>query len=324
MDLKKYPIRIATRGSRLALWQANHVAELLRQRSPARNVEVVTVSTVGDRDRAASLSQLGGEGVFTREIQRAVLEDYADVTVHSLKDLPTEPCAGLTLAAVPSRASAFDALLLPVSQETPDKSADELLANLPRRARIGTGSPRRRAQLLHLRDDLQLLDVRGNIETRIEKLDRGEYDALVLAEAGLKRLGLESRVSAVLAPPLMYGAVGQGALGIECRDDDESLLSMLAEMTDCATQACVRAERRLLAALRAGCHAPLGVGTRFDATQLWLEAVVLSVDGRERLFATSSGLSAEPEALGDKVAGELVSLGAERLVENVAGGDKSE
>lgn len=323
--MNSQPIRIATRGSRLALWQANHVADLLRQRNPQRQVDVVTISTLGDRDRSEPLKNLGGEGVFTREIQRAVLDNLADVTVHSLKDLPTEPCEGLVLAAVPPREATFDALLLPASKScATTKSSDEVLKALPKQARVGTGSPRRKAQLLHLRDDLKLLDVRGNVETRIEKLDRGEYDALVLAEAGLRRLGLADRISACLAPPVMFAAVGQGALGLECRDGDERVLAALSELNDESTFACVRAERRLLAALRAGCHAPLGVKTRLAANQLRLEAVVLSTDGKVRLFAAADGMPADPESLGDQVARELVKMGAGKFVGDAGMGSVTE
>jgi len=195
---------------------------------------------------------------------------------------------------------------------------------LPHGARIGTGSPRRRAQLLHFRSDLVMLEVRGNVETRLAKLDRGEYDALILADAGLRRLDLEWRVCALLKPPLMFSAVGQGALGIECRAEDESTRAALAELVDPQTEACVRAERRVLAALRAGCHAPLGVATQLVAGQLRLEAVVLSIDGKERLYFAAEGSVEAPVALGDAVAGELIEMGADRLVASTGIGSDTE
>ncbi len=183
-------------------------------------VEIVEVSTTGDRDRFSALSQMGGQGVFTREVQNAVLEGRADLAVHSLKDLPTQPTEGLALAGVPQREQRFDALILP-------KGKNGTLADLPTGAKVGTGSLRRRAQLLHQRPDLKLEEVRGNVETRLRKVDDGEYDAILLAEAGLRRLGWADRISAVLSPPLVYPAVGQAALGLECRADDENTTQLL-------------------------------------------------------------------------------------------------
>ena len=196
-------IRIATRASRLAMWQAEHVVALLRQVDSTVRVEIVPLSTMGDRDQSEPLVQLGSEGVFTREVQHAVLDGRADVAVHSLKDLPTIETPGLCLAAVPERGPTADAIVFPQS-----RSGAKGLDDLPQNARVGTGSPRRRAQLLHRRPDLQFLDVRGNVETRLRKLDAGDYDALVLAEAGLTRLGLAGRISGLLQPPVMLPAVG--------------------------------------------------------------------------------------------------------------------
>ena len=303
------PIRIATRASRLATWQADYTAQLLRRHSPGCEVELVQISTSGDRDRTTVLSGFGGIGVFTREIQNAVLDGRADLAVHSLKDLPTEPHDTLTLAAIPQRASTFDALVLPENAQT-----DAGLDALPHAARVGTGSLRRRAQLLSHRDDLQLCEVRGNIETRLRKLDDGEYDALILAAAGLQRLGLESRISLELCPPLMYPAVGQGALGIECRADNAELRAMLKQLDDPATRFAVTAERRLLARLRAGCHAPVGALTSIQADQLQLEAIVLSTDGRQRLTASAVLNADKAEMLGEQVADDLLAQGAAALI----------
>jgi hydroxymethylbilane synthase len=303
------PIRIATRASRLALWQANHVAGLLRDVAPNAVVEIVHVSTAGDRDQLENLSTLGGLGVFTREVQKAVLDGSADLAVHSLKDLPTQSTAGLVLAAVPEREETADALVLPQSATN---IAD--LSALPRGARLGTGSPRRQAQLLHFRSDLQMSNVRGNVETRLKKLDAAEFDALVLAMAGLNRLGLAGRISRALAPPLMYPAAGQGALGIECRQDDAATISVLLKLDDAAARSRVTAERALLGHLRAGCHAPVGAATRIEGEQLVLEAVVCSVDGKERIFATARGLPSNSTAIGVEVADDLFRQGADRLI----------
>ena len=307
-------LRIATRASRLALWQAEHVAELLQ---PHCDVQIVNVSTVGDRDQTQLLAQMGGIGVFTREVQKAVLDNRADLAVHSLKDLPTETVPELSLAAVPQRGAVADALVLPLTTEkmTIEEKKHDPLAQLAQGACLGTDSLRRRAQLLHQRDDLQMLSIRGNVETRLKKLDDGAYDALILAEAGLTRLGLTERISTLLEPPVMYPAVGQGALGLECRDDDLVTLDLLKSIADANTFAAVRAERKLLTELRAGCHTPLGVATKSDGKALQLTAVVLSVDGTQRIEATNSAEESEAEALGISVARQLVDQGAAALIE---------
>lgn len=308
-------LRIATRASALALWQARHIAGRLQQIDPARPVELVQISTSGDRNQTDPLSQFGGVGVFTREVQRALLDGRADIAVHSLKDLPTEPVEGLTLAAVPERAPTHDALVLPVnSAVVASTDASDFIAALPPNARIGTGSLRRRAQLLHRRPDLALEEVRGNVDTRLRKLDEGQYDALVLAEAGLTRLGLAARISARLTPPLMFPAVGQGALGLECRTKDAVTRAALVALMDVPTHSSVLAERSLLASLRAGCHAPLGVAVTFDGETLHIEAVVLSPDGVQRIAATFDGKASDPVAAGESLAEKLRALGADALI----------
>jgi hydroxymethylbilane synthase len=308
--VNRHVLRIATRASNLALWQANFVAGQLRSHDPEQQIELVHVTTTGDRDRDASLSALGGVGVFTREIQQAVLDGRADLAVHSLKDLPTVPVAGLILAAVPERASAWDALILPIGP-----SQSKLgLENLHPQARVGTGSLRRRAQLLFLRPDLQFLEIRGNVETRLRKLDDGGFDALILAEAGLDRLGLSHRISARLAPPELFPAVGQGALGLECRSDDAVNRQIVERLNHRATWTAVTAERRVLAQLGAGCHAPVGVFSSVDDEELNLEAVVLDRDGQQRLHAKRTGPAADPVAVGDEVAQALLSQGAGPLI----------
>lgn len=320
------PIRIATRASRLAMWQAEHVRELLKSTAPERTVEIVPLSTIGDRDKTEALTRLGGGlgvGVFTREIQAALIDGRADIAVHSLKDLPTEPADRLTLAAVPQRGAMFDVLVLSESRkQKAESSGDEsllpsALCLLPTAARIGSGSPRRRAQLLHRRPDLGFVEARGNVETRLRKLDEGQFDALVLAEAGLTRLELAGRISASLQPPLMLPAVGQGALGIECRSDDESTRDVLARLIDRPTLHAVLAERTVLSTLRAGCHAPLGVWTCPDGDSLRLTAVVLSLDGVQRVETERTSpvhSAADAIALGRAVADELLTHGAAALL----------
>lgn len=312
--MSRATLRIATRASRLALWQAQFVADHLHALAPGFDVQLVHVTTTGDQVTGAPLARLGGEGVFTREIQQAVLDGRADIAVHSLKDLPTVPVPGIQLAAVPLRASPWDALVMPRESSQPGAE----LRDLPRGARIGTGSLRRRAQIFHVRPDLQFLEVRGNVDTRLRKLDEGSYDALILAEAGLDRLGLADRVSARLMPPDVFPAVGQGALGLECRSDDQQTADLLAQLADMPTFAAVRAERQVLNRLRAGCHAPVGVAVTINADAMSLEAVVLSRDGRQRLYSQRSGQLAQAIGLGETVADDLLRQGAAPLIEQAA------
>ena len=304
------PLRIATRGSRLALWQARHVAQLLQDSNPNCTVELVEITTFGDHDQTGPLRSFGGQGVFTREVQRALCDGRADLAVHSLKDLPTQHSEGLCLAGVPDREITADALVLP--RESLGVSQ---LDALPQGARVGTGSLRRQAQLRHARPDLELCEIRGNVETRLRKLDEGLYDALVLAAAGLTRLGLASRICTTIVPPVMFPAVGQGALGIECRSDDAPLRDALARISRPNVFAAVLAERALLRELRAGCHAPVGASTAFEMGELVLQGVVLSADGAERLHAQSRGPADDAESIGRELADLLLKQGAARLIE---------
>jgi len=301
--------RIATRKSPLALWQANYVADHLRLLPSAPAVELVLIVTSGDQNQTDALRQFGGTGVFTREVQKAVLDGRADFAVHSLKDLPTQSADGLTLACVPQRAPRCDALLLPNTA-----SAPQSLADLPANARIGTGSPRRQAQLRFHRSDLQVTEIRGNVDTRLRKLDEGEYDAILLAEAGLRRLELQQRISLLLQPPLFFPAVSQGALGIETRADDSDAQSLLAPLTCPAARAEVIAERALLRTLRAGCHAPLGAWAELTDQTLTLTAVLLSTDGTSRLEQSVSGAVDDPERIGIAAAERLLEAGASALL----------
>ena len=298
-------LRIATRGSRLAIWQAEHVAALVSQ-AAAIETELVRVTSSGDRDQTRPVAELESQGLFTKEIQQAVLDGRADIAVHSLKDLPTEATPGLVLGAVPERELVGDVLV----------SRDNVgWRELPHGARIGTGSRRRRAQLLHARPDLELLDLRGNVETRLQKLRDGQFDAIVLAYAGLKRLGLQGEVTEELRLDVVLPAVGQGALGIEARAEDLRTRDVLAGLDHLPSRAAVTAERTLLAELRGGCLAPVGAWARLaDGGQLLLDAVVLSLDGRQRLLATGSAALDEAESLGCCVAADLLSQGAAELI----------
>jgi hydroxymethylbilane synthase len=303
-------MRLGTRGSKLAKWQAKWVAGELQRLGHA--VELIEIATSGDLQQVVAVEEIGTRGVFTKEIQRALLRGDVDLAVHSLKDLPTEPIEGLVLAAVPQRESAADVIVV-VNGQRVVRSGD-LMSTLPRSARIGTGSLRRQAQLRHLRRDIQVADVRGNVDTRLRKLDEGQFDAIVLAEAGLRRLGLAGRISQVLPTDIMLPAVGQGALGIECRADDVNTRAILAELNDSATRAAVTAERALLEQLRGGCMAPIGALGKMRADKLELAAVVLSADGSRRLAASEASSVNEAEALGVQVADRLLSQGAAQLI----------
>jgi hydroxymethylbilane synthase len=301
-------LRIGTRGSRLALWQANYVADLLRPLIDPRPVEIVEVETSGDKQPDRSLVQISGEGVFTKEIQRAVLTGKADVAVHSLKDLPTMAVEGLTLAAVPKRGSVLDVF---ISQRF--KSFDEL----PSGAVVATSSPRRRAQALYRRPDLCLANIRGNVETRLRKMVDENLDGLILAQAGLERLGLgEDLFIEPLDSSWMLPAVGQGALGIECRADDLTTRQLLSQLEDRPTRWAADAERAFLRALGGGCQVPIGVVTQLNGDDLHLRGVVLSPDGKWRLESQGKATASEGEILGQMVAQDLLSKGARKLLES--------
>jgi hydroxymethylbilane synthase len=290
-------MRLGTRGSALALAQARWVAD--RWDGP---VEIVTITTSGDRG-----APLADKSQWVSELERALLDGEIDVAVHSAKDVPAELADGLELIAIPTREDPRDAICGAASLE-------QLVSG----ARVGTSSLRRAAQLRAAREDLELIEIRGNVDTRLRKLDEGAYDALVLAEAGLDRLGFADRMTVRLMPPDVFPAVGQGALGLECRDDDERTLALLERLSDAATFASVIAERQVLSRLRAGCHAPVGVSVKVDEDTMTLEAVVLSADGTQRLESGQSGRLAEPLELGESVADDLLRQGAALLIEDAA------
>jgi hydroxymethylbilane synthase len=302
-------IRIGTRASALARWQAEWVAARLI--ALGVEIDLVPITTQGDV-KQGPLGQIGGEGLFTKELQRALLEQQIDLAVHSLKDLPTASVEGLSLAAVPERESTSDVLVSAKASRIED---------LPPAARMGTGSLRRKAQLLHIRPDLIVEDIRGNVDTRLRKLDDGQYDAIILAEAGLKRLGLAARALHVIPHASMLPAVGQGALGIETRTDDTLTRTLLEPLNHLETHQAVIAERTLLFALRAGCLAPVGACARVLQSRLLLDAVVLSPDGALRLTASARAEDGDgARALGQRVAEQLLAQGAGELISASRGG----
>ncbi len=303
--MSKSVIRIGTRGSQLASWQANWVAERLR--TLGAKCELITIATQGDIQQEGPIETIGTQGVFTKELQKALLDGRIDLSVHSLKDLPTEPVKSIILAAVPERESTHDVLISRNGQR---------LDQLSPGARIGTGSLRRRAQLLHIRPDLQMLDVRGNVDTRLKKLREGQYDALILAEAGLKRLGLADQITEIFPVEIMLPAVGQGALGLETRASDQSAQEVAALIDDLESHQAVLAERTLLATLRGGCMAPVAAWGRIeDDGRLRLSARVFSHDGAHKLAAEQLGNAADAVQIGRQVAEDLLADGAGELIE---------
>jgi hydroxymethylbilane synthase len=298
-------IRIATRGSPLALWQARHIAGALRAIASSDAIELVLIETTGDQVRDCPLSQIGGDGLFTKEIQRALLDGRADVAVHSLKDLPTEPTPGVVLAAVPPRGSTHDAFVSKKHRHFSDLTPNAVIA---------TGSLRRQAQILWRRPDLQLMSIRGNVETRLEKLEQGSLDAVILAQAGLERLQLSHAITELLDQSWMLPAVGQGALGLECRADDSATRAILGKLNDPATSAAVLTERAVLRTLGGGCSLPVGVVSRVNGDEITIRGVLLDPNGRQRLEASRLGPVADPEALGVRLAQDLLARGGEAIL----------
>ena len=306
-------LRIGTRGSALALWQARTMARALLDATSVEP-EIVIIKTSGDKFQQTSFSQIGAKGVFIKELEDALLEGRIDLAVHSMKDVPTEMPESLTIAAIGKREDARDALL---------SSPGATLESLPQNARVGTSSLRRQSQLLFARHDLRMLELRGNVDTRIEKLRRGDYDAIVLAKAGLDRLGLSENISQVLSHEVSLPAAGQGAIGIETRKEDTETLRVVARLEDAETRSAVTAERSSLAGLGGGCHVPIGAWGRVENGRLFLDVAVLSPDGTQRMWQKDSGLPEESEAIGKRVAQKLRDNGAAALLERESRGTRA-
>jgi hydroxymethylbilane synthase len=284
----------------------------LAERYPELRVEVVTIKTSGDRFLNAPMKAIAGKGIFVKEIEEALLRKEIDLAVHSMKDLPTEMTAGLTIAAIPEREDARDVLV---------SVADRRLKNLRTGAKIGTGSLRRQAQILHCRSDLSVVPIRGNLDTRLRKMDAGEVDGLVMAAAGLKRLGLEKRITEYLAEEICLGAVAQGALGLQTREDDAAG-RLLAFLRHAPTTLEVGAERAFLARLGGGCQLPVGARAWAARDGLRLAAVIAQPDGRKVFREEAEGRAEDAESLGTALAERLLSLGADNVL-NVENGDSA-
>ncbi|HEY9672306.1 MAG TPA: hydroxymethylbilane synthase [Waterburya sp.] len=304
-------IRIGSRKSQLALVQTYWVQEQLQKLFPDRQFEVQTMSTQGDKILDVALSKIGDKGLFTKELELGMINNEIDLAVHSLKDLPTRLPEGLVLGAVTEREDPADALV--VHENHKDKQID----TLPEGAVIGTSSLRRLAQLRHHFPHLTFKDIRGNLNTRMAKLDAGEYDALILAVAGLKRLGMGDRIHQILPPEVSLHAVGQGALGIECRGDDPEVLQLLKALEHTPTAQRCYAERAFLRQLEGGCQVPIGVNTALEGDQLTLTGIVASVDGQKVVKDTVSGNASEAENLGNELALRMRQQGAQEILQEI-------
>jgi len=298
------PVRIGTRGSALALWQAEHVRDWLARASGAA-AEIVKIRTAGDQFQQGSVAAIGSKGVFIKEIEDALLAGAVDLAVHSLKDVPTEIPAGLALVAIPQRDDPRDCLV---------SRTGAGLAALAQGARVGTSSLRRQAQLRRARPDLDVRELRGNVDTRLRRVEEGTLDATVLAYAGLRRLKLEGRASEVLSQRVMLPAVGQGALAVEAREEDRATRERLAAFEHRDTRIAVTAERAVLATLEGGCQVPLGAWGRIEGGRLVLDACVCAADGSEVVRDRAEGSPEQPETLGRALGEKLLAAGADRLL----------
>jgi len=309
MIRKAGPLRIATRRSRLALWQAEHVRERLELLHPGLRVELVALSTRGDELLDVSLAKVGGKGLFVKELESALSEDRADIAVHSMKDVPAALPPGFALAAILARDDPRDAFV---------SLTHENLAALPAAAVVGTSSLRRQAQIAARHRALQIQPLRGNVETRLAKLDRGDYAAIVLAVAGLKRLGLGSRIRAALSIEESLPAAGQAALGIECLAERDDVLDLVRPLDDANASACVRAERQVNLALGGSCTIPLGAYAEINGDRMRLRAIVASPDGKQAARAEGEDVIESADALGMRVAALLRERGAGEILAALA------
>ena len=303
--MSRQRLRIATRQSPLALWQAEHVAERLRQAHPQLEVALVGMTTRGDRILDSPLAKVGGKGLFVKELEQGMLDGEADIAVHSMKDVPVELPQGLHLPVILAREDPRDAF---VCDQYPDLQA------LPQGARVGTSSLRRQCQLRERRPDLQIYDLRGNVNTRLAKLDGGEYDAIILAAAGLRRLGLERRIGRLLSPEESLPAIGQGAIGIECRTADDRVNRLITVLDDAPTHVRVLAERALNARLSGGCQVPIAGFAELEGEALMLRGLVGDPDGSKMVRGLVRGPPEQAQALGTALAEELLARGADAIL----------
>jgi len=301
-------VKIGTRGSQLALWQARWVQSAIRLRNPSLLIEIVTVKTLGDKILDTPLAMVGGKGLFVKEIEEALMDGRVDLAVHSLKDMPADIPAGLCIGPIPQRENPHDVLI---------SKSGRTLAQLPDGARIGTSSLRRAAQLLHIRPDVAILPLRGNLDTRIRKLETEDIDAIVLAAAGLKRLGLANTITEYLDSSIMLPAVGQGALCLELRKDDARTAEVVAGLNHSETQAVVRGERAFLNRLEGGCQIPIAAHGAVNNGRFCLQGLVANLDGSVIVRDKFSGPVAESAKVGITLAERLLSMGAKEILDEL-------
>lgn len=299
---------IGTRQSLLALWQSNQIASLLRKQYPDCQVTLKKIVTKGDRILDVPLAQIGGKGLFTKEIETELLDGTVDLAVHSLKDMPTVLPEGLCLTAITTRANVGDAFVS-------NKYAS--FSELPQGAVLGTSSLRRKAQLLAVRPDLKIVDLRGNVDTRLRKLDEGQMDAIILAAAGLERLGHADRIREIIPTTVCLPAVGQGALAIECRSDNKEVREMLAFLNDLPTKQATDAERAFLGLIEGGCQVPIGVHAEIENDNVKIEAVIASLDGSKVLRNNITGPAANAADLGRKLGQQMLAEGGEQILADI-------
>lgn len=298
-------LRIATRQSPLALWQAEHIKARLQALHPDLAVELVTFVTQGDKILDTPLAKIGGKGLFVKELENALLDGRADLAVHSMKDVPMDLPEGLLLAVICEREDPADAFV---------SNHYASLDDLPQGATLGTSSLRRKSQIQAYRPDLKIIDLRGNVGTRLSKLDAGQYDAIILAAAGLKRLNLEQRIRQTIATHISLPAVGQGALGLECRSNDQAVLTLIAPLSDAVTSLCVKAERAFNRKLHGGCQVPIAGFAIIQNDMLYMQGRVGSPDGTQLLKANIQGVPEQAEQLGEQLAEQLLAQGAGTLL----------
>jgi hydroxymethylbilane synthase len=302
-------VRIGTRGSQLALWQANHIKSCIENAFPGTGVEIIIIKTKGDQITDRPLAMVGGKGLFVKEIEAALLENRIDLAVHSMKDMPGELPKGLTIGAIPERENPFDVMI---------SKGEEMIADYPQGAKVGTSSLRRGSQLKSLRPDLDIRSIRGNLDTRIKKLRSGEYDAIVLAAAGLRRLGQADQITEYLSEEIMVPAVGQGALCIETRENDPEMAPIMAALDHGPTRTCVQGERAFLKQIEGSCHIPVACfGKIQEDGQVELTAVVASEDGQEVIKETILAQADAVQAKGRELADNLLENGGKRILENL-------
>jgi hydroxymethylbilane synthase len=301
-------LRIATRKSPLALWQANYVSSMLQHHHPDLKIELVTMTTQGDKILDTPLAKVGGKGLFVKELETGMLEGRADIAVHSMKDVPVEFPLGLHLPVICQREDPRDAFV---------SNTFKTLDDLPQGARLGTSSLRRQSQIAALRPDLQIIDLRGNVNTRLHKLDDGEYDAIILAAAGLIRLDFEERITQFLGTDVCLPAIGQGAVGIECRQDDVRVNALIAPLNDKITMFRVLAERSMNQRLQGGCQVPIAGYAEFEKGLIMLRGLVGQVDGKKIIRGDIAGAPENAEELGLVLAEDLLSRGADKILEEL-------